>query len=94
MTGEVHLVLVSEGLAVMTDAVAGAARDRRGGQSGGAGASRKTTREMKAVVWCAVVKEEDQRTLPAAAEEGWQAKQATEGRKQWHGSCCGRHRNT
>jgi len=48
---------------------------------------------MKGVVWRAVV-EEDQRTLPAAAEEGRQAKQATDGRKQWHGPCCGRHRDT
>jgi len=60
MTGEVHLFLVSEGLAVMTDAVAGAARDRGGGQSGGAGARMKTMREMKGVVWRAVVDEEDQ----------------------------------
>jgi|UPI00084300AB hypothetical protein len=53
-----------------------------GGQSGGARARRTTMRGMKGVVWRAVVEEEDQRTLSAAAEEGRhrQACQTTEGR--------------
>lgn len=51
-----------------------------GGQSGGARARRTAMRGMKGVVWRAVVEEEDQRTLSAAAEEGRQACQTTEGR--------------
>jgi hypothetical protein len=50
MMGEVCFILVSEGLAVMTDAVAGAARDRGGRHSGGARARRKTMGEAKGVV--------------------------------------------